>query len=65
MDDYRGLLAAAAGAAVVILYAWFLRRAAAQAKLNAPKPAVVECPDCKGKVSTQIKTCPHCGRPMG
>jgi len=27
--------------------------------------AVVECPDCRGKVSDQAPACPHCGRPMG
>jgi len=27
--------------------------------------ALVECPDCGGKVSTAAPACPHCGRPMG
>jgi hypothetical protein len=64
MNGLRGWMAAAAGLAVVMLYAWFLRRATRQAK-PAPKPPVVDCPDCKGKVSTQLKACPHCGRPLG
>lgn len=26
--------------------------------------ALLDCPDCSGKVSDQAPTCPHCGRPM-
>jgi len=26
--------------------------------------ALLECPDCGGKVSDQAPACPHCGRPM-
>ncbi len=25
---------------------------------------LLECPDCRGKVSDQAPACPHCGRPM-
>jgi transcription elongation factor Elf1 len=26
--------------------------------------ALIDCPECKGKVSTEAMTCPHCGYPM-
>lgn len=26
--------------------------------------ALKQCPDCNGKVSSNAKTCPHCGNPM-
>lgn len=26
--------------------------------------AIKKCPDCNGKVSDTVKTCPHCGRSM-
>ena len=36
----------------------------AQSQPEPPKPTVVNCPDCGGKVSTKVTACPHCGSPM-
>lgn len=60
----QGWVGPIGGLAVVILYATHLAWSRSQKKPEAAKPAVVNCPDCGGKVSSKIKTCPHCGRPM-
>lgn len=65
MDSLQNLWGAAGGLTVVLLYGAYLLRLSVQQKNNKPKPPVVDCPDCKGKVSTKVAACPHCGRPMG
>ena len=64
MESMQGILGAAGGFAVVVFYGMYLMHANSKEKNQKPKPAVVDCPDCKGKVSTKVATCPHCGRPM-
>jgi hypothetical protein len=65
MEPLQGYLAAIGGLAVVVAYGMYLMHQSAKARSNKPKPSVVDCPDCKGKVSTKVAACPHCGRPMG
>lgn len=31
---------------------------------NNAKPTLIECPVCNGKVSSDAKSCPHCGHPL-
>ena len=64
LKQWQGMIGPASGLAVVLLYALYLVWQRSRPKPPAPKPAVVNCPDCGGKVSSKINTCPHCGRPM-
>ncbi len=64
LENWRQWLGASGGLAVVMLYAAYLMWTRSQSGPAKPKPAVANCPDCGGKVSSKIKACPHCGRPM-
>jgi hypothetical protein len=63
-QDWQRWVGPGSGVAVVLLYAAYLLWHNTRPKPAPPKPAVVNCPDCGGKVSSKINTCPHCGRPM-
>jgi len=63
MDSLQGWIGPIGGLAVVLMYAVYVAWTSG-AKKPASKPAVVNCPDCGGKVSSKINACPHCGRPM-
>jgi hypothetical protein len=63
MDSLREYAVAIGGLAVVLIYAFYVLQSRSQ-KPPPAKPAVVNCPDCGGKVSSKINACPHCGRPM-
>ena len=64
MEQLQGWEGAIGAGAVVLLYGVYLLLGKARPKAAPPKPAVVNCPDCGGKVSTKVNACPHCGRPM-
>jgi hypothetical protein len=63
LQAWQGWIGPIGGLAVVLAYALYLAWSRSQ-KMPAPKPSVVNCPDCGGKVSTKVKACPHCGSPM-
>jgi predicted amidophosphoribosyltransferase len=63
MDMLEGWIGPLGGLAVVLMYALYVAWSRSQ-KPPSAKPAVVNCPDCGGKVSSKINACPHCGRPM-
>lgn len=64
MDFLKAWYGPLSGLAVVAVYALYLALSKKPTKQEPPKPTVVNCPDCGGKVSTKVPACPHCGSPM-
>ena len=63
MEFLKAWFAPIGGLTVVFLYALYVVISKPK-KPPPPKPTVINCPDCGGKVSTKVKACPHCGSPM-